>query len=146
VIAISFETMTSSSVETCTRTAITSASGALDELVGDRAARGVVDQVDERAVPMPGLDEPAFGRPLRFPALPLEGSEGLLGVSRAHEEVDVVLAAGTAACPGREAAAQHERDLGALQHGNRVLHGVDQLFERRLGHRPVVSGLSNRAT
>ena len=74
--AISFATMTSSSVETLiAQRHHLGERRALDELVGDRAARRVEDQVDERAVLVPRLVEPALRRALGLPARGLERVE-----------------------------------------------------------------------
>src|SRR3954471_168909 len=103
---------------------------AVDDLVGDRAARRVEDQVDEGAVSVPCLVEPTLGRPLRLPARVLERFECVIGVLRPEEEVDVVLALRSPSGPGGQAAAQHERDLRLLEDRGRGLHRLDQLLER----------------
>ena len=118
----------------------------LDELVGDRAARGVVDQVDERAVRMPRLHEPTLRRSLGLPARGLERVERDVHILDAYEEVDVVLASRPAARPRRHPAAEDERDFGALEDPDGGPHRVDQLLEGRLRHSRVVSVLPDSAT
>src|SRR5439155_25928164 len=117
-----------------------------DDLFCDRAARRIEDQVDQSAVLVPGLVEPAFGRPVRLPACAFEGVERGIGVLELDEEVDVVLRLRTAAGPGREAAAEDERDPAFLQDSRTGLHRLDQLFERCLEHVFAVSGWPVGAT
>ena len=119
---------------------------ALDRLVGDRASGRAENEVDERAVLVPGLAQPALRRALGAEPGLLHSLQRRVGVLRPDHEVDVVLALGAAPCPGGEPAPQDEGDLVALERPCARLHRVEQLLERRLRHRGVVSGLSNRAT
>ena len=118
----------------------------LDRLVGDRPAGRREDEVDERAVVVPRLVQPALGRALGAEAGLLHRLERRVGVLRLDHEVDVVLALRAAARPRRESAAEDERDFALLECSGAGLHCVEQLLEGWLRHRGVVSVLSDRAT
>ena len=84
--------------------------GPLEVRVADRPAGRVEDQVDED-VAVPGLQQPSLRRPLGPHARGLERFQRPLGVAFAEEEVDVVVGRWPAARPGREPAAEEERDI-----------------------------------
>ena len=102
-----------------------------------------------RIVALPRLEQPALGRPLgSHPDLD-ERLERALGVTFAHEEVDVVIRRRAAVRPGCQAAAEKERNLGLPKRRRTLLHRVEELREglaRRVGHGRVypTAGRSNR--
>jgi hypothetical protein len=103
----------------------------LEELGHDlRRPVGREDEVDHRAaVVVEGLEEPALRRPLGAVAGARKEVEGMLGVIRAHEEVDVMLGGRPSARIDREPARQRERHLVVAQHRGGTLHRLQELGE-----------------
>ncbi len=85
--------------------------GAGEVLVVDLAARRTEDQVDE-IVAFPRLEKPVLGWALSPHPLGDQSVEGQVGVAPAEVEIDVVIGRRSPTRPDRQAAAEHELDLG----------------------------------
>ena len=116
VSASSFDVITSSSVEDVdAQRHHLGDRRALDRLVGDRPARRAEDQVDERAVLVPRLVEPALRRALgRQPAASNAASAASASSGLTRKSTSCSLF-GPPRAQADEPAAEHERDLGVLQ-------------------------------
>jgi len=129
------------------RTAITSASGArsiCSSVIGPLAGLWI------RSTRAPFgcqllTSQPSGGRCVFQPSSSKAASAVSTSSGRMRKSTSCSLR-GPSARPRGEAAAEHERDLHALEDGDGVPHGLDQLLEAGFRHRRVVSGLSNRAT
>jgi hypothetical protein len=100
--------------------------------VVDADAERVVDQVDQH-LPVPRLQQPPLGGPLRAQPFRLEHLERALGVLGPHHQVEVVGRLRTPARPRSEAAAEQEGDLGPVQRGCRLPQRAGDLVEGDCG-------------